>query len=217
MLVALCTTFWSGTHQSEFRCLVVTVVNEPRFLPTTPADDTYLHVSVNQTLVIPVYVETPTSFYDLLVFGPENMTNSTLGNGHFELRWTPSEADMGKNITVSFFVIFANFLFSENPLNNYYQSEFRSVTVTVRNDTVSAMPTSSAFVQTKILSVTSLSDEYIQSNVLKQLKEKLENQGLTPQITLRLVSSKKKSQIPPKWKKSSFSIYKSTTQTEPER
>ncbi|KAL3046050.1 hypothetical protein OYC64_004123, partial [Pagothenia borchgrevinki] len=161
----------------------------PKFLTPTPANKAQLYAPVNQTLSISVNAEANVSTtFELLFSGPHNINKSSLGAGQFLLRWTPSQEEDGESHPICFVV--------QSNSTTKYQSELRCVIVTVGN----AVPSTTTPVTgvskegvvamiIKISSASPLSEDFIRSTTIQQIKDELVRKGLPSDITLRLVRS----------------------------
>ncbi|XP_034095007.1 uncharacterized protein LOC117561596 isoform X2 [Gymnodraco acuticeps] len=169
----------------------------PRFLTPTPANKAQLYTPVNQTLSISVNAEANVSTtLELLFSGPYNMNKSSLGAGRFLLRWTPSQEEDGESHPICFVIQ------SITNSTTKYQSELRCVIVTVGNEPTitTAVPSTTPPVtgvskqgvvamRINISSASPLSEDFIRSTIIQQIKDELVRKGLPSDITLRLVRS----------------------------
>ncbi|XP_023201482.1 uncharacterized protein LOC111610788 [Xiphophorus maculatus] len=180
----------------------------PRFLPPTPEHGAQFSTNDSETLEIIVRAEaTQAETTEILISGPAGVTKSSSGSGNFTLTWTPVASDRGLNKTLCFVV-------QANSSGSVYQSDLRCVLVTavshpstttppltttnqpttttplassIQNSTPVPGPNYVLALNTKIS--TSLSLETDSATITNLIKEELIRRGLSPDITLKLLSS----------------------------
>ncbi|KAL0994867.1 hypothetical protein UPYG_G00128500 [Umbra pygmaea] len=95
----------------------------PLFLSPTPAQGAVLYTSTDQPLEITVKAQATQSMVsELLVSGPQRITESTTGPGVYRLKWTPNNDEEGGFYPVCFIAVGVNGSFT-------YHSELRCVIV----------------------------------------------------------------------------------------
>lgn len=184
----------------------------PRFLSPTPENGAQLFTLPGQTLEITIIAQaTQSVIAGFLYSGPHNAVKNEVVPGNYSLSWTPSTSESGQSHPICF-VVQANFY--SVFLNATFHSDLRCAIVTVGNApliTTTTLTTSvplnppTPTLQTvngttaapgpqyvialnmKISTTLSLDDD--SDRILDLIKQRLIDEGLTSDITLRLLSS----------------------------
>ncbi|XP_032440140.1 uncharacterized protein PB18E9.04c-like [Xiphophorus hellerii] len=187
----------------------------PRFLPPTPEHGAQISTNDSETLEIIVRAEaTQAETTEILISGPAGVTKSSSGSGNFTLTWTPVASDIGLNKTFCF-VVQANSSGSvyqsdlrcvlvtavSHPSTTTPPPTTTTLPTTTNQPTTTTTPPASSIqnstpvpgpnyvlaLNTKIS--TSLSLETDSATITNLIKEELIRRGLSPDITLKLLSS----------------------------
>uniref|UniRef100_A0A4W5NMC2 ZP domain-containing protein n=1 Tax=Hucho hucho TaxID=62062 RepID=A0A4W5NMC2_9TELE len=104
----------------------------PMFVQPTPRNGEHLNAEVNKELEIRVKAEaTHSTITDVIISGPQNITNHMTTQGEFVIRWTPIREDLGEHFPICFIAEGVDG-------SSTYQSEMRCVLVEVRRTNVKA-------------------------------------------------------------------------------
>ncbi|XP_035984927.1 uncharacterized protein LOC110367659 [Fundulus heteroclitus] len=152
----------------------------PRFLSPTPEDGARLYTPFGQTLEINIRADaTQSVITELLYSGPYNVVKSSFESGSFSLTWTPSAREDGQSHPICFVV-------QASVSTSVYQSELRCVIVTVGHKPI-PRKTYLTVVKLNISTTLPLTDNH--DKILQAMKNKLIENGLPSNFTLRLLSN----------------------------
>ncbi|XP_061619994.1 uncharacterized protein LOC133472729 [Phyllopteryx taeniolatus] len=147
----------------------------PYFQHPTPEDGNHLYAHVNKTLEINIHAKaTESEIREVLFSGPAGVQKTKEGDGHFVLKWTPTQDDAGLRYPICFVV--QAFLNEQVELH----SPMRCVTVAVNHnlfglDARFLIRSHNAYLE-------------LQKTGLPELKELLVARGLPPDITLKVTA-----------------------------
>ncbi|XP_061524845.1 uncharacterized protein LOC133397679 [Phycodurus eques] len=147
----------------------------PYFNHPTPEDGSHLYTHVNRTLEINIHAKAAHSeITEVLFSGPAGVQKAKEGDGHFVLKWTPTQDDAGLRYPICFVV--QAFLDKQLELH----SPMRCVTVAVNHNLFA--------LDARFLIRSHNAYLELQNTGLPELKELLVARGLPPDITLRVTA-----------------------------